>query len=224
MLEILNKKIGFVPAMAIILLCSFAAGSIVVLMTLQIDDIFKINSFDERILNQDQKQNGSKACFIDQDCVVFGKTGDCNCGCYNKDNLPSDAGGACFCQAPVSCECIEEKCEPVFQSETSCLEKYPQINYAGCVPGEILDGFTVIYLYPDSFDFSGPEYQYDMPSPTEEVENASVAFYSDSESACETFWHIKVEGEWQKVDQGVFCDFLDSYCDDCLLEWVGGCC
>ncbi|GAF87117.1 unnamed protein product, partial [marine sediment metagenome] len=36
-------------------------------------------------------------CLIDSDCVVFGETGDCNCGCYNKDNLPSSTGGECFC-------------------------------------------------------------------------------------------------------------------------------
>lgn len=61
------------------------------------------------------KAEGSKECITDQDCVVFGKTGDCNCGCYNKDNLPSRTGGECFCLAPVSCKCIDGRCEGIFE-------------------------------------------------------------------------------------------------------------
>jgi len=56
----------------------------------------------------------SKVCEIDSDCVVFGESGDCNCGCYNKDALPTSTGGACFCAAPTSCECLNETCEGVF--------------------------------------------------------------------------------------------------------------
>lgn len=58
---------------------------------------------------------GSRDCIQDEDCIVFGKTGDCNCGCYNKDNLPLGTGGECFCAAPVSCKCINGKCEGVFE-------------------------------------------------------------------------------------------------------------
>ena len=58
---------------------------------------------------------GTKDCINDDDCVVFGKTGDCNCGCYNKDNLPSGSGGECFCLAPTSCKCVNGKCEGVFE-------------------------------------------------------------------------------------------------------------
>jgi len=57
---------------------------------------------------------GSKDCVVDSDCVVFGRDGDCNCGCYNKGSLPSGTGGACFCAAPESCECVEGVCEDVF--------------------------------------------------------------------------------------------------------------
>lgn len=53
-------------------------------------------------------------CEEDSDCVLFGETGDCNCGCYNKDNLPKDTGGECFCQAPTSCDCINGICEGIF--------------------------------------------------------------------------------------------------------------
>lgn len=57
-------------------------------------------------------------CSVDSDCVLFGKTGDCNCGCYLKGNLPTDSGGECFCQAPENCKCLNGKCEGVFESQT----------------------------------------------------------------------------------------------------------
>lgn len=56
----------------------------------------------------------SKKCEENSDCIVFGKTGDCNCGCYNKQALPQNSGGECFCAAPTSCECVDEICEGVF--------------------------------------------------------------------------------------------------------------
>ena len=57
----------------------------------------------------------SKECSVNSDCIVFGKTGECNCGCYNQNFLPQNSGGACFCQAPTSCECVNNKCEGVFE-------------------------------------------------------------------------------------------------------------
>jgi len=57
----------------------------------------------------------NKECSINSDCVVFGETGECNCGCYNKDFLPQNSGGECFCQAPTSCKCITNKCEGIFE-------------------------------------------------------------------------------------------------------------
>jgi len=56
----------------------------------------------------------SKVCELDSDCIVFGEDGDCNCGCYNKDALPTSTGGECFCAAPISCECNSNTCEGVF--------------------------------------------------------------------------------------------------------------
>ena len=53
-------------------------------------------------------------CIEDSDCIVFGENGDCNCGCYTKNNLPEDSGGDCFCAAPKSCKCINGKCEGDF--------------------------------------------------------------------------------------------------------------
>ena len=71
---------------------------------------------------------GSRDCVNDDDCVVFGKTGDCNCGCYNKNNLPSSTGGECFCLAPTSCKCVNGQCEGVFEEINSfeeCAKHYP---------------------------------------------------------------------------------------------------
>lgn len=66
---------------------------------------------------------GNKDCVNDDDCVVFGKTGDCNRGCYNKGNLPSGSGGECFCAAPISCKCVDGKCEGVFGEEQTIRAK-----------------------------------------------------------------------------------------------------
>jgi len=65
----------------------------------------------------------NKFCETNSDCVVFGETGDCNCGCYNKNFLPEDSGGACFCAAPTSCSCTKGKCEGVFDDvvDENCL-------------------------------------------------------------------------------------------------------
>jgi len=79
---------------------------------------------------------GGKNCIFDEDCVVFGKTGDCNCGCYNKDNLPSRTGGKCFCLAPTSCKCVDGECEGVFEEEITSFE--------GCVEA----GHPVMESYP----------------------------------------------------------------------------
>lgn len=76
---------------------------------------------------------GSKNCVNDDDCIVFGKTGDCNCGCYNKNNLPSGTGGECFCLAPDSCKCVEGLCEGVFEEEPSVSKEQACINSGGTV-------------------------------------------------------------------------------------------
>jgi hypothetical protein len=56
----------------------------------------------------------AKNCIVDEDCVVFGETGDCNCGCFNKNYWVWASGGKCFCLAPTSCKCINGKCEGIF--------------------------------------------------------------------------------------------------------------
>jgi len=57
---------------------------------------------------------GSKSCTTNEDCVVFGEEGDCNCGCYSKAALPADSGGRCYCSAPASCTCTNNLCEGVY--------------------------------------------------------------------------------------------------------------
>jgi len=78
---------------------------------------------------------GLDYCLIDSDCVVFGKTGEGNCGCYNKDYLPSEVGEPAFRLAPTSCQCIDNKCEGVFGEINS---------FNDCVNA----GYAVMESYP----------------------------------------------------------------------------
>jgi len=81
----------------------------------------------------------SKECVNDEDCVVFGESGDCNCGCFNKNYEQWEAGGRCFCAAPISCKCVDGKCEGIFdvndfetcaKATGQVMESYPrQCNY-----------------------------------------------------------------------------------------------
>lgn len=54
-----------------------------------------------------------KICVEDSDCAVFGESGDCNCGCFNKDSFWVKQG-ECFCAAPISCKCVDGLCEGVY--------------------------------------------------------------------------------------------------------------
>ena len=60
-------------------------------------------------------EEGCGDCEVDSDCAVFGKTGECNCGCYDKDMMPTSSEGECFCAAPTSCKCVDKTCEGVFE-------------------------------------------------------------------------------------------------------------
>lgn len=64
---------------------------------------------------EDEDKIIEKQCVNDDDCIVFGKTGDCYCGCFNK-NYQWESGGKCFCAAPTSCKCVNGKCEGVFDT------------------------------------------------------------------------------------------------------------
>ena len=86
---------------------------------------WEIRSDGSTILNND--------CVYDSDCVVFGETGDCNSGCYNKDNLPSGTGGECFRSAPIGCKCVNDKCEGIFEGEMSYSEARQIAEQSECV-------------------------------------------------------------------------------------------
>ena len=64
----------------------------------------------------------AKNCEVDSDCVVFGKDGDCNCGCFNK-NYQWEKEGDCFCAAPASCKCVDGKCKGVFEENKEAAIK-----------------------------------------------------------------------------------------------------
>ncbi|MFW5846631.1 MAG: hypothetical protein ACOCUU_00585 [Nanoarchaeota archaeon] len=52
-------------------------------------------------------------CVKDSDCVVFGETGTCNCGCYNSTQikeLEKNKNKGCFCLPPKNCQCVNNKC------------------------------------------------------------------------------------------------------------------
>ncbi len=70
-----------------------------------------------RFVPEEVTTEGGKDCVYNSDCVVFGETGDCNCGCYYINNLPSSTGGDCFCKEPDSCKCTDGVCEGVFKEE-----------------------------------------------------------------------------------------------------------
>ena len=107
-----------------------------------------------------------------------------------------------------------------------CLKKYPKVDFNGCVPGEAVDGFSQKIIYSNKFDSSGLEGAVDMFVPRE-IEDVGIASYGNSVSSCETNWNIKEGGKYRDVSQEKFCEFIVNYnifCDDCLLEWQGGCC
>ena len=87
--------------------------------------------------------DGLNYCLIDSDCVVFGETGDCNCGCYNKNHLPSEVKGECFCLAPATCGCVDGKCEGVSKDVSKDVSGEIN-NFNDCVN----NGYAVMESYP----------------------------------------------------------------------------
>ena len=79
--------------------------------------------------------DGLGFCLVDSDCTVFGETGDCNCGCYNKNYLPVESEEECFCATPTSCECFENKCEGIFKEIN---------NFDDCADA----GYVIMQSYP----------------------------------------------------------------------------
>ena len=120
----------------------------------------------------------------------------------------------------------EENTEKCNCETADCIEKYPVVVFADCVPGEIVDGWWGTILYPNTLDTSNIEHHIDAPAP-DIVKQAGIASYGASRSTCQTTWLIKVNGEWKEVSQIEFCNYIVDYnssCNNCLLEWEEGCC
>lgn len=126
----------------------------------------------------------------------------------------------------LRCESSYKWCEPKADETADCFKKYPKIEFEGCVPGKVVDGWEGIILYPNTLDTSNVTHYTDAPAP-DVVKQASVASYGISHSTCQTIWRIKINGEWKEVNQLDFCNFIIEYnssCNECLLEWEEGCC
>lgn len=138
---------------------------------------------------------GNKDCVNDDDCVVFGKTGDCNCGCYNKNNLPSGTGGECFCLAPTSCKCVNNKCEGVFDEAASKEE-------------------AIKKLFAEKYSKEMTEITIDISRETENYISGGVEFQPGGPENSGMFLAVKVNGSWKLVydGQGIIpCSDIESY-------------
>jgi len=104
-----------------------------------------------------EEETDGKNCTAADDCVVFGKDGDCNCGCFNKDYSSWQSGGTCFCAAPTSCECTNGKCEGVFEETVDWKTKYGfEIQY----PPEAEEKKKGMVMYP-SIQLENPFFRID---------------------------------------------------------------
>ena len=78
-------------------------------------------------------------CENDSGCVVFGQDGDCNCGCFNKD-YKWEKEEDCFCAAPKSCKCINNKCEGVFGEDLTIETKNGE-NFSVILEANLTTGY-----------------------------------------------------------------------------------
>ncbi len=111
----LNKRISTPIAINIILILLILLGGLIWWQYLEIR----------------KKETDGKNCASDDDCIVFGKDGDCNCGCFNKNYSDWQPGEGCFLAAPTSCKCTNGKCEGVFY-ETADWQTYNNEEYIAC--------------------------------------------------------------------------------------------
>ena len=159
-------------------------------------------------------QEGSKECVTDDDCAVFGKTGDCNSGCYNKDNLPSSTGGECFRAAPVDCKCVNDKCEGIFEGEMSYSEARQIAEQSGCVEESDLT---------EHARFSGTNnWEIDLEPFIEKEGCNPVCVVDPIERTAEINWRCTGVLSCAK-DGEVFSTVSDKYPDQCcegLKEWL----
>jgi hypothetical protein len=161
--------------------------------------------------------NIEKQCKENSDCV------DTCCGCIGKEKK---CDILCEFLLGRECICVNGKCDVKKDETAECLKKYPVVTFKDCVPGEVVDGWRGIILYPNTLDTSNITHYTDAPAP-DIVKQAGVANYGTSRSTCQTTWRIKINEEWKDVNQIDFCNFIIEYnssCKDCLLEWEEGCC
>ena len=114
----------------------------------------------------------SKDCLNNDECIVFGKDGDCDCGCFNK-NYDWKNTGACFCAAPTSCKCVSGKCEGVFDeivdetADVGCAkdgETFSRVSDKYL--GSCCEGLKEWFPIPDT-RFSIADVCYEVGSPSE---------------------------------------------------------
>ena len=75
----MNKKINFIPAVSIIILCSLLVGTVIVLITLQMKDAVKISSFEEEEVEdeiigdiEEEEGNEEEEKELDMDLEIIG--------------------------------------------------------------------------------------------------------------------------------------------------------
>jgi len=90
----------------------------------------------------------TKSCEVDSDCVVFGKDGDCNCGCFNNE-YKWEKEGDCFCAAPKSCQCVVGECKEVFE-ENKTVTSFEECAAAG---NPVLESYPRQCRTPDGTAF-----------------------------------------------------------------------
>jgi len=101
-----------------------------------------------------QLPTAKKECVNDDDCVVFGKTGDCNCGCYNKNNLPSgtracvDSGGTV--STSLCCKSTTDFPNLCLIGPCGCSpDNSHQVKICDCGPNKCFDGNECVNFEPE---------------------------------------------------------------------------
>ena len=132
----------------------------------------------------------------------------------------------CVCENSTCLVQKEEDLALLIEDEiAACLKKYPAVEFKDCIPGEVVDGWKEITVYPNTLDTSSLEH-FSMLAP-DIVTEAAIAHYGNSRSTCQNTWSIKADGEWKEVSQIEFCNHITNHntsCDGCLLEWEADCC
>jgi len=122
----------------------------------------------------------AKNCEVDADCLVFGKDGDCNCGCFHK-NYQWKKEGDCFCAAPKSCKCVSGKCEDVFEENKETAIKN---------------------LFADKYGKDALEITIEINQETENHIKGGVVLPPGGSENSGMFLAAKVNDEWELVHDG----------------------